>query len=50
MNADELRRSVMAALARIVHPATGRDLVVGGHVQNVEVDAQGGVRDRKSVV
>jgi ATP-binding protein involved in chromosome partitioning len=34
----------MAALARIVHPATGRDLVVGGHVQNVEVDAQGGVR------
>jgi metal-sulfur cluster biosynthetic enzyme len=44
MNADELRRSVMAALAKIAHPATGRDLVAGGHVQNVEVDDAGGVR------
>jgi ATP-binding protein involved in chromosome partitioning len=44
MNPDELRRSVMAALARISHPATGRDLVAGGHVQNVEVGAEGGVR------
>jgi ATP-binding protein involved in chromosome partitioning len=44
MNADELRRSVMATLARIEHPGTGRDLVAGGHVQNVEVDDDGGVR------
>jgi ATP-binding protein involved in chromosome partitioning len=44
MTADELRRSVMAALASISHPATGRDLVAGGHVQNVEVDADGSAR------
>ncbi|HUF75438.1 MAG TPA: P-loop NTPase, partial [Longimicrobiales bacterium] len=44
MNSDELRRSVMAALARIKHPGTGRDLVSGGHVQNVEVDDAGSVR------
>jgi ATP-binding protein involved in chromosome partitioning len=31
----------MAALARIKHPGTGRDLVAGGHVQNVEVDVEG---------
>jgi ATP-binding protein involved in chromosome partitioning len=34
----------MATLARIKHPGTGRDLVGGGHVQNVEVDADGSVR------
>ena len=34
----------MAALARIKHPGTGRDLVSGGHVQNVEVDDDGSVR------
>jgi len=44
MNADEIRRSVMAALAKIQHPGTGRDLVAGGHVQNVEVDEGGAVR------
>jgi ATP-binding protein involved in chromosome partitioning len=44
MNADELRRSVMSALARISHPGTGRDLIAGGHVQNVEVDDDGAVR------
>jgi len=44
MNPDELRRSVMAALARIAHPGTGRDLVAGGHVQNVEVDDDGVAR------
>jgi ATP-binding protein involved in chromosome partitioning len=44
MNADEIRRSVMAALAGISHPATGRDLIAGGHVQNVEVDDDGAVR------
>jgi len=44
MNPDELRRSVMAALAGISHPATGRDLIAGGHVQNVEADEDGAVR------
>jgi ATP-binding protein involved in chromosome partitioning len=44
MNADELRRSVMAALAKISHPTTGQDLVAGGHVQNVEVDDKGVAR------
>jgi len=34
----------MAALARIPHPATGRDLIAGGHVQNVEADGDGSVR------
>jgi len=31
----------MAALARVTHPGSGRDLVAGGHVQNVEVDEDG---------
>jgi ATP-binding protein involved in chromosome partitioning len=44
MNSEELRRSVMAALARIAHPDSGRDLVAGGHVQNLEVDDEGGAR------
>lgn len=44
MNSEELRRSVMAALARIQHPDSGRDLVGGGHVQNVEVDDDGVAR------
>jgi ATP-binding protein involved in chromosome partitioning len=44
MNADQIRRSVMAALAKIAHPVTGRDLVSGGQVQNVEVDEGGAVR------
>jgi len=44
MASDELRRSVMAALAGLSHPATGRDLIAGGHVQNVEVDENGAVR------
>ena len=35
---------MMAALARISHPGTGRDLVAGGHVQNVEVDDDGAAR------
>jgi ATP-binding protein involved in chromosome partitioning len=34
----------MAALARISHPATGRDLIAGGHVQNVEVGDDGVAR------
>ncbi len=44
MSADELRRSVMSALSRIIHPGTGKDLVAGGHVQNMEVDEAGEVR------
>ncbi len=31
----------MAALARIVHPDSGRDLVADGHVQDIEVDGEG---------
>ncbi len=34
----------MSALARIKHPGTGRDLVSGGHVQNVEIGAGGAAR------
>jgi len=41
MNSDELRRSVMAALSRIKHPGSGRDLIAGGHVQKLEVSDDG---------
>jgi len=34
----------MAALAGIAHPGSGRDLIAGGHVQNVEVDDAGVAR------
>ena len=34
----------MSTLARIKHPASGRDLVAGGHVQNLEVDDEGHAR------
>lgn len=44
MNSEELRRAVMAALARIKHPGSERDLVAGGHVQNLEVDEDGQAR------
>ncbi len=44
MSADELRRSVMSALSRVLHPASGKDLVTSGHVQNLEVDQGGEVR------
>lgn len=44
MNTDELRRSVMSALSKIEHPGSGRDLVAGGHVQNLEVEEDGSVR------
>lgn len=44
MNSEDLRRAVMAALARLKHPGTGRDLIAGGHVQNLEVDDDGSVR------
>jgi ATP-binding protein involved in chromosome partitioning len=44
MSADEIRRSVMAALSRVQHPGSGRDLVASGHVQNLEVDPGGDVR------
>ncbi|MCG6956527.1 MAG: Mrp/NBP35 family ATP-binding protein [Gemmatimonadetes bacterium] len=44
MSNDELRSSVMAALARVVHPRTGQDLVSSGHVRDVEVQENGEVR------
>ena len=44
MSSEDLRRAVMAALARIQHPGSGRDLVAGGHAQNVEVDEDGTAR------
>jgi len=44
MSSEDLRRAVMAALSRIRHPVSGRDLVAGGHVQNVEVDDDGTAR------
>ena len=46
MNADELKRSVSSTLSRIPHPGTGKDLLSGGHVQDLEVDEGGAVRFR----
>jgi len=46
MNADELQRSVTSTLSRIPHPGTGKDLVSGGQVQDLAVDAAGRVRFR----
>lgn len=43
MNPEELRRAVTATLSRIDHPETGRDLVSGGQIQNLEVDGSGEV-------
>jgi ATP-binding protein involved in chromosome partitioning len=46
MNADELKGSVEAILSRIPHPGSGRDLISGEHVQDLQVDASGAVRFR----
>lgn len=44
MSTDTLRRSVEAALATIVHPETGKDVVRAGQVRDLEVDDGGNVR------
>jgi ATP-binding protein involved in chromosome partitioning len=44
MKADELRGAVMAALSRVNHSGSGKDVLASGHVQGVEVDASGEVR------
>ena len=44
MSTEDLRRAVMAALAGVAHPQTGRDLVSGGQVQGLEVGEGGDVR------
>jgi ATP-binding protein involved in chromosome partitioning len=44
MDPENLKRSVMSALAGIVHPHTGEDIVSGGHVHNLEVDDEGRIR------
>ncbi len=44
MSRDELRQSVRAALASIVDPRSGRDVVSAGMVTDIEVDDGGNVR------
>jgi ATP-binding protein involved in chromosome partitioning len=44
MDQETLKRNVMSALAGVVHPHTGDDIVSAGHVHNLEVDAEGQVR------
>jgi len=44
MKAEELRRSVMAALSRVRHSDSEKDVVGAGHVQNLEADESGEVR------
>lgn len=46
MTADELKGSVHAILSRIPHPGSGKDLISGAHVQDLEVDDSGVVRFR----
>jgi ATP-binding protein involved in chromosome partitioning len=41
---QDLRSSVKAALSGVVHPYTGEDVITGGQVQEVDVDAEGNVR------
>ena len=41
---QDLRSSVKAALSGIVHPYTGEDVIKGGQVQELDVDAEGNVR------
>jgi len=44
MNADKLRSAVLAALSGVKHPASRKDVVASGHVQNLEADDSGEVR------
>lgn len=44
MSLDELRRTVTEALRAVVHPETGKDLIAGGQVQELEVDETGAVQ------
>jgi ATP-binding protein involved in chromosome partitioning len=41
---QDLRSSIEAALSGIVHPYTGQDVIKGGQVQELDVDAEGNVR------
>ena len=41
---QDLRSTVKAALSGIVHPYTGEDVIKGGQVQELDVDAEGNVR------
>jgi ATP-binding protein involved in chromosome partitioning len=44
MSSETLKRAVMSALAGVVHPHTGEDVVSSGHVQTLEVGEGGDVR------
>ena len=44
MSRAELRQGVRAALASIVDPRSGRDIVAAGMVTDIEVDDAGNVR------
>lgn len=43
MNTAGLKRSVMAALSHVPHPASERDIVASGHIQDLEVTEEGSV-------
>jgi len=44
MSVEALKESVVEALSRVTHPATGEDVVRGGQVQDLEVEEGGQVR------
>jgi ATP-binding protein involved in chromosome partitioning len=44
MDQESLKQSLTEALKGVLHPHTGEDIVAGGHVQNLEVDADGSAR------
>jgi len=44
VSSDSIEEAVRAALAGVVHPDTGRDILSAGHVQGLVTDEEGGVR------
>jgi ATP-binding protein involved in chromosome partitioning len=44
MTTDSLKKSVLEALGRVVHPHTGEDVISGGQVQDLDVGESGEVR------
>jgi ATP-binding protein involved in chromosome partitioning len=44
MDSEALKRSLLEALTRVVHPHTGDDVVTGGQVRDIQVGDDGAVR------
>jgi ATP-binding protein involved in chromosome partitioning len=44
MSQDELQQKVLTALTEVLHPHSGENLISGGYVRNLEIEADGAVR------